>query len=132
MANLPPPGISVAYIANVAPAASADFTAASMSSTNTYGRTTGSSSSRIGPRTPIRPPPLSDAVRALPNAGTGSPKLTPWTFSKVDLADCARFVSERGVDVDGIFTQRYDSLERGTEAYELFDTQTTGKGVFLL
>ena len=29
-------------------------------------------------------------------------------------------------------TQRYASLDEAEEAYRLFDTQTTGKGVFLL
>ena len=44
----------------------------------------------------------------------------------------ARFVAERGIDVDHLFTQRYTSLDEAEDAYRLFDTQTTGKGVFLL
>ena len=36
------------------------------------------------------------------------------------------------IDVDHLFTQRYSSLDEADEAYKLFDTQTTGKGVFLL
>ena len=55
-----------------------------------------------------------------------------WTFSAVDQADCARFVADRELDADALFTHRYDSLDQATGAYELFDTQTTGKGVFLL
>lgn len=55
-----------------------------------------------------------------------------WTFSAFGQADCARFVAERGIDVDHLFTQRYTNLDEAEEAYRLFDTQTTGKGVFLL
>ena len=40
-------------------------------------------------------------------------------------------VAERGVDVDALFTHEF-TLEEAIEAYELFDTQTTGKGVFLM
>ena len=43
-----------------------------------------------------------------------------------------QLLNERGIDVDHLFTQRYSSLDEATAAYELFDTQTTGKGVFLL
>ena len=53
-----------------------------------------------------------------------------WTFSTVGQAECARFIADRGVDVDRLFTQRW-SLDQADEAYRLFDTQTTGKGVFL-
>lgn len=50
-----------------------------------------------------------------------------WTFSKNGQADCARFVSERKVDVDSLFTHSWP-LEKAVEAYAVFDTQTTGKG----
>jgi threonine dehydrogenase-like Zn-dependent dehydrogenase len=53
-----------------------------------------------------------------------------WTFSRSGQADCARFVADRDVAVDALFTQRY-GLDQAVEAYTLFDTQTTGKGVFL-
>lgn len=53
-----------------------------------------------------------------------------WTFSSVIQEECARFVADRKVDVDKLFTQRY-TLDQADEAYKLFDTQTTGKGVFL-
>jgi threonine dehydrogenase-like Zn-dependent dehydrogenase len=53
-----------------------------------------------------------------------------WTFSSVIQAECARFVADRKIDVERLFTQRY-TLDQAAEAYELFDTQTTGKGVFL-
>jgi threonine dehydrogenase-like Zn-dependent dehydrogenase len=54
-----------------------------------------------------------------------------WTFSHSGQAECARFVVERGIDVDKLFTHRW-KLEQADEAYKLFDQQTTGKGVFLM
>jgi len=54
-----------------------------------------------------------------------------WTFSTTGQADCARFVDERGIAVDRLFTHRW-RLEQAEEAYRLFDAQTTGKGVFLM
>ncbi|MGE3540125.1 MAG: zinc-binding dehydrogenase [Candidatus Tectimicrobiota bacterium] len=56
--------------------------------------------------------------------------LASWTFNTVGQAECARFIADRNIPVDRIFTHRF-SLEQAEEAYELFDTQTTGKGVFL-
>ena len=55
--------------------------------------------------------------------------LGSWTFSSLGQQACAEFVAERGIDLDRIFTQRY-RLEEAEKAYALFDTQTTGKGVF--
>jgi threonine dehydrogenase-like Zn-dependent dehydrogenase len=54
-----------------------------------------------------------------------------WTFSTVGQADCARFVADRNIPVDRLFTHRF-TLDQAEEAYRLFDTQTTGKGVFVL
>jgi threonine dehydrogenase-like Zn-dependent dehydrogenase len=54
-----------------------------------------------------------------------------WTFSWQGQADCARFVVERKVDVERLFTHRW-KLDQAEEAYRVFDTQTTGKGVFLM
>ncbi len=54
-----------------------------------------------------------------------------WTFSTVGQAECAKFIADRGVDVDRLFTDRW-RLDQAVEAYQLFDQQTTGKGVFLL
>ncbi len=54
-----------------------------------------------------------------------------WTFSATDQAACARFVADNEIPVDALFTQRYSALDQAEEAYKLFDTQTTGKGVFL-
>ncbi len=53
-----------------------------------------------------------------------------WTFSTVGQAECARYIADRGVEVDKLFTHRW-RLEQGKEAYELFDGQTAGKGVIL-
>jgi L-iditol 2-dehydrogenase len=53
-----------------------------------------------------------------------------WTFSKTGQADCARFVADRKVDVDALFTHSWP-LSDAVAAYELFDTQTTGKGVII-
>ena len=51
-----------------------------------------------------------------------------WTFSTVGQADCARFIADRGIDVDRLFTHRW-RLDQAEEAYRLFDAQTSGKGV---
>jgi len=53
-----------------------------------------------------------------------------WTFSKTGQADCARFVSDRKIDIDSLFTEKW-SLDQAVEAYKLLDQQKTGKGVFL-
>ena len=53
-----------------------------------------------------------------------------WTFSKNGQADCARFVSDRQIDVDSLFTDQW-ALDQAEEAYQLLDQQKTGKGVFL-
>lgn len=52
-----------------------------------------------------------------------------WTFSSVDQGECARYIAERGIDLDRIFTHRF-SLDEAETAYRLFDRQSTGKGVF--
>ena len=54
-----------------------------------------------------------------------------WTFSTTIQADCARFVADRKIDVDHLFTDRWQ-LAQADEAYKLFDRQTSGKGVFLI
>ena len=54
-----------------------------------------------------------------------------WTFSSIGQAECAQFVADRGIDVEKLFTHRW-ALDQAEEAYKLFDTQTTGKGVFLM
>ena len=54
-----------------------------------------------------------------------------WTFSQQGQADCAQFCVDRKVDVDKLFTNTW-KLDQAKEAYELFDQQNTGKGVFLM
>ncbi len=54
-----------------------------------------------------------------------------WTFSQMGQAECAQFIADRGIDVEKLFTHRWQ-LDQADEAYKLFDTQTTGKGVFLM
>jgi threonine dehydrogenase-like Zn-dependent dehydrogenase len=54
-----------------------------------------------------------------------------WTFSNIIQADCARFSVERGIDVDKLFTHRW-TLDQAEQAYQLFDRQVDGKGVFLM
>jgi threonine dehydrogenase-like Zn-dependent dehydrogenase len=53
-----------------------------------------------------------------------------WTFSSVGQADCARYVADRKIVLDRLFTHRW-RLEQAEEAYRLFDKQTSGKGVIL-
>jgi threonine dehydrogenase-like Zn-dependent dehydrogenase len=57
--------------------------------------------------------------------------IASWTFSTVIQAECARFVADRKIDVDHLFTDRW-KLEQAREAYQKFDQQTAGKGVFLM
>jgi threonine dehydrogenase-like Zn-dependent dehydrogenase len=56
--------------------------------------------------------------------------LASWTFSSIGQADCARFIADRQISVDRLFTHHF-TLDQAEEAYRLFDTQTTGKGVFV-
>ncbi|MFN0318254.1 MAG: zinc-dependent alcohol dehydrogenase family protein [Burkholderiales bacterium] len=51
-----------------------------------------------------------------------------WTFSTVGQADCARYVADREVNLDKLFTHHW-KLEQAEEAYKLFDKQSSGKGV---
>ena len=53
-----------------------------------------------------------------------------WTFSTTGQAECARFVADRNIAVDHLFTHRW-GLSQADEAYRLFDRQTSGKGVFV-
>ena len=52
-----------------------------------------------------------------------------WTFSSYGQADCADYVASREIDLDRMFTHRF-RLEQAKKAYEMFDMQTSGKGVF--
>ena len=53
-----------------------------------------------------------------------------WTFSTVGQAKCAEYVADKEIELDRLFTHRW-KLEQAKEAYELFDKQTSGKGVIL-
>ncbi|MGC5172760.1 zinc-dependent alcohol dehydrogenase family protein [Microbacterium sp. DT81.1] len=52
------------------------------------------------------------------------------TFSKNQQEECARFVAERGLDLESLFTSEF-RLDEAQLAYELFDQRKIGKGVFL-
>jgi len=52
-----------------------------------------------------------------------------WTFSSFGQQDCARYIADREIDLDRIFTARY-SLEEAKAAYQKFDIGSEGKGVF--
>ena len=52
-----------------------------------------------------------------------------WTFSNTGQEECARFIADRKIPLKKLLTHRF-RLEQADEAYRLFDTQTTGKGVF--
>jgi threonine dehydrogenase-like Zn-dependent dehydrogenase len=51
-----------------------------------------------------------------------------WTFSAMGQAECARFVVDNGIELEKIFSHRW-KLDHASEAYRVFDTQSTGKGV---
>jgi threonine dehydrogenase-like Zn-dependent dehydrogenase len=53
-----------------------------------------------------------------------------WTFSTQGQSDCAEFVADNNIDVEALFTDTW-SLDQAQQAYEKFDTQTTGKGVII-
>jgi len=53
-----------------------------------------------------------------------------WTLSLPALEQCARFVLERGIDVDAQFTHTW-ALSQAEEAYALTEQQTAGKGVLV-
>ena len=52
-----------------------------------------------------------------------------WTFSSVGQEECARFIASRSLPLKRLLTHRF-ALDQADAAYRLFDTQTTGKGVF--
>jgi threonine dehydrogenase-like Zn-dependent dehydrogenase len=53
-----------------------------------------------------------------------------WTFSNVGQGECARFIADRNIAADRIFTDRW-RLDQGVEAYQKVDGQKGGKGVFI-
>ena len=54
-----------------------------------------------------------------------------WTFSKNGQAECASFVADRKIAVEHLFTHRWQ-LKQAEEAYQVFDQQKSGKGVFVM
>jgi threonine dehydrogenase-like Zn-dependent dehydrogenase len=54
-----------------------------------------------------------------------------WTFSAMGMLECAEFVAKQKIALERIFSHRW-KLDQADEAYRSFDTQTTGKGVFLI
>lgn len=56
--------------------------------------------------------------------------MTSWSMSTVQQLACADFVARKGIPVDRLFSHRW-SLDQATDAYADFDTQTSGKAVFL-
>ena len=57
--------------------------------------------------------------------------IASWSFSTIGQIECAEFIADRGIDVDAIFTHRWQ-LDQAEEAYTTYDKQTDGKGVFLV
>jgi threonine dehydrogenase-like Zn-dependent dehydrogenase len=56
--------------------------------------------------------------------------LVSWTMSIPAMEACARYVVERSVNVDALFTEQW-SLPDAEKAYRLFDQQTSGKAAFV-
>ena len=54
-----------------------------------------------------------------------------WTFSAMGMRECAEFIAKQRIPLERIFSHRW-RLEQADAAYRTFDTQATGKGVFLL
>ena len=54
-----------------------------------------------------------------------------WTFPTVGLEECARFVVDRGVNLEKLITHRF-RLDQAEEAFRLFDQGATGKCVFVM
>ncbi|MEX2147704.1 MAG: zinc-binding dehydrogenase [Candidatus Rokuibacteriota bacterium] len=52
-----------------------------------------------------------------------------WTFSAVGQEECARFIADRKIPLKKLLTHRFE-IGQAEAAYRLFDTQTTGKGIF--
>lgn len=54
-----------------------------------------------------------------------------WTFSMEGQFECARFIADRNIPIDRLFTDTW-RLDQAEEAYRLCDQQSSGKGVFVL
>lgn len=56
--------------------------------------------------------------------------MTSYSMSIVGQGDCAAFVADHDLPVDGLFTDRW-TLDQPDEAYRDFDRQHGGKAVFV-
>ncbi|OZC80431.1 iditol 2-dehydrogenase [Rhodococcus sp. 06-418-5] len=56
--------------------------------------------------------------------------MTSWTMSIVQQRQCAEFVAREKLPIDELFSHRWH-LSEAAEAYEEFDKQNAGKGVFV-
>ncbi|RYE37689.1 MAG: iditol 2-dehydrogenase, partial [Hyphomicrobiales bacterium] len=56
--------------------------------------------------------------------------MTSWTMSIVQQRQCAEFIARNKLPIDDLFSHRW-RLDQVVEAYEEFDKQNAGKGVFL-
>jgi threonine dehydrogenase-like Zn-dependent dehydrogenase len=54
-----------------------------------------------------------------------------WTFSIAGQLECARYIADRKIRVDDLFTNTW-RLDQAEDAYRLCDQQISGKGVFLM
>ncbi|MBM7365408.1 zinc-dependent alcohol dehydrogenase family protein [Gordonia hydrophobica] len=55
--------------------------------------------------------------------------VTSWTMSTVEQMRCAEYVDRMKLPVEDLFSHRW-TLDQAVEAYEWFDRQDAGKGVF--
>ena len=55
--------------------------------------------------------------------------MTSWTMSTIQQRRCAEFIVEQGLPIDDLYTHSW-SLDQAAEAYQWFDKQSDGKGVF--
>lgn len=56
--------------------------------------------------------------------------LGSFTFSEVEMKECAEFIANHGIQVDRLFTDHW-KLDQASEAYAQFNAQAGGKGVFV-
>ena len=70
------------------------------------------------------------ARRSLDARESARPSSRATPAGSVRQAECARYIADRGIDVDRIFTHRW-RLDQAEEAYRVFDAQNSGKGVIL-
>lgn len=57
--------------------------------------------------------------------------MTSWSMSIAGQMDCANYIAERGLNFDRLFSDEW-RLEDAARAYQQFDLQNSGKGVFVI